>query len=124
MNKNEILYSIYDEVEKLKKYEYVEKVNIDINFDDVIDNCSFEKQNEKVFNINLYVLMKLYKNEIDSLRDENGKFGIDEYYELLENLNLPDYIYDLYYNMPKTIEKNKILSYVTDIPSFMGMIRN
>lgn len=124
MNRNEILYNIFDEVENLKRHEYVEKVNIDINFDDVIDNSSFEKQNEKVFNINLYILMRLYKDKIDALRDENGEFGINEYYELLENLNLPDTIYDLYYNMPKIVEQNKILSYATDIPSFMGMIRN
>ena len=119
-----IIELLFDEVENLKKQETVSKVDIDINFEDVIDNSSFEKQNEKVFNINLYILMKLFKNEIDELRDENGKFGLKEYYTLIENLNLPNTIYDLYYNMPKIIEENKILSYATDIPSFVGIKRN
>ncbi len=121
IKKQELLNSLIEEVEALK-----ESTNFSTDgFDDIFlqkkKNSSFEDQNERVFNINMYILVRLYKTEIDQIKKEKGKFGIDEYYDLIENLQLPVSIYRLYAEMPKRIEQNKILSYATDIPSFMGM---
>lgn len=84
----------------------------------------FEEQNDRVFNINLYILRILFNDEIKKIKKESGKFGIEEYYTLIESLNLPETIYRLYMEMPESHNKNKILSYATDIPSFMGIKKN
>lgn len=86
-------------------------------------NDSFELQNDKVFNINLYVLIRLYKKEYNKIVKEKGKFTLDEYYDFIESIDLKDIMRELYMKMPSMIAENKILSYVTDMPSFMSMIK-
>ena len=86
-------------------------------------NDSFELQNDKVFNINLYVLIRLYKKEYKKIVKEKGKFTLDEYYDFIESIDLKDIMRELYMKMPSMIAENKILSYVTDMPSFMSMIK-
>lgn len=129
MNKDDIrrkklLYGIIEEVEALKESTNFSTSGFDIIFTEKKKDSSFEDQNERVFNINMYILMRLFKEEIIQIKKEKGKFGINEYYDLIEKLDLPDSIYRLYIEMPDRIKQNKILSYATDIPSFMGMIKN
>lgn len=82
-----------------------------------------QKQNDKVFNINMYILVKLYTKEYREIRRKKGKFTLEEYYEFIETIGLNDKVDTFYSRMPSMIAKNQILSYVTDNPSFMSMIR-
>lgn len=84
---------------------------------------TFESQNDKVFNINLYILIRLYKKEYNKIVKEKGKFTLEEYYDFIESIDLKDIIRELYMKMPSMVAENKILSYVTDMPSFMSMIK-
>lgn len=120
----QILSSLIEEVEIMKESTNFSKNEFDIIFSDKRKDSSFENQNERVFNVNMYILMRLFKEEIKQIKNEKGKFGISEYYDLVEGLELPDSIYHLYMEMPDRVMQNKILSYATDIPSFMGIKRN
>jgi hypothetical protein len=113
------LYNVFDEAEELKKQEIINVNGIDFELQNT--DGDFEKQNNKVFMINLYILIKLYNKEFNSIKEKYGEFKLDQYYELVENLDLPDSIHEMYISMPKMINNNKILSYATDIPSYMGM---
>lgn len=86
-------------------------------------NDKFEIQNDRVFNINLYVLIRLYKKEYNKIKSENGEFTLKEYYDFIESIDMNDVIREAYIRMPKMLGENKILSYITDMPSFMSMIR-
>ena len=85
---------------------------------------TFEKQNDKVFDINLFILIRLYKKEYNAIKKERGKFSLAEYYDFVESINLPDNIYEMYVKMPKMMSQNKIISYITDMPSFLNMVKN
>ena len=84
---------------------------------------TFESQNDKVFNINLYILIRLYKKEYNKIVKEKSKFTLEEYYDFIESVDLKDIMRELYMKMPSMVAENKILSYVTDMPSFMSMIK-
>lgn len=114
------LYKLIDTVDELKKSEILAN-DLDIRFEDRAKNCTFEEINERTFNINIYVLMKLYKDEIEEIKKEKGKFGLEEYYGLIESLELPDALDSLYMEMPKRFKMNKKISCATEIPSFMGL---
>ena len=122
LKKYKLLLELADKVEEMKKSDEF----IDIDFDLGINKNSgnFEKQNDKVFRINMYVITKLFKSEYEEIKKKNEKFTLDEYYDFIENLKLPDTIYELYMKMPNMIKDNKILSYITDIPSFMGIVKD
>lgn len=121
INRIKLLNNLFDEVKILKESTNFSTDGFDSIFPKKKDDSSFENQNERVFNINMYILVRLFKSEIDQIREEKGKFGIEEYYDLIESLELPVSIYELYADMPSRIEQNRILSYATDIPSYMGM---
>lgn len=125
-----LFYELINQVNSLKKdsdniHRYSEDIFIPL------DECvekeekldSLQIQNDKVFNVNLYVLVKLYEDEYNQIKEEKGKFTLEEYYEFIEKIGLNDKVDIFYSRMPKMIEKNEILSYVTDNPSFMSMIR-
>ncbi len=119
IRKLNMLNEILDEMKNIN----TDEINIDyFNLEEPIDDFDF--QNIHVFKMNLYILMKLYKEEIDKIKMEKGKFELDEYYLLLESINLPVKLYQLYIKMPEFINNKRILSYTTDIPSFMGMIKD
>ena len=84
---------------------------------------TFEKQNNKVFDINLFILIRLYKKEYNALKQERGQFSLNEYYDFVESIDLPDNIYEMYMKMPKMLSQDKIISYITDMPSFLSMVR-
>ena len=84
---------------------------------------TFEKQNDKVFDINLFILIRLYKKEYNALKQERNQFTLKEYYDFVEGINLPDKIYEMYIKMPKMLSRDKIIPYITDMPSFLSMTR-
>ena len=84
---------------------------------------TFEMQNDKVFDINLFILIRLYKKEYNELKKERGKFSLNEYYDFVESIDLPDNIYEMYIKMPKMLSQDRIISYITDMPSFLNMVK-
>lgn len=122
LKKQKLLYELIDKVEDFKKNDDSIKIDFYPEFTECIGD--FEKQNEKVYKINFYIITRLFSEEYEKIKTERGKFTIDEYYDFIESLNLPDKIYELYIRMPQNIMNNKILSYITDIPSFMGIIKD
>lgn len=120
LERKKLFFELLKRVEKLKENSTgVYKYSNDI-FEKATD--IFENQNDKVFDINMYILSQLYTEEFEEIQ-KNNKFSLNDYYDLIERLDLPDIMYEAYIKMPKMISKNKILSYVTDIPSFISMIR-
>lgn len=130
LDRIKLFYELISKVDSLKKdsndiHRYSEDIFIPLKEcaekEEKLD--SLQKQNDKVFNINLYVLVKLYEDEYNQIKEEKGKFTLEEYYEFIERIGLNDKVDIFYTKMPTMIEKNEILSYVTDNPSFMSMIR-
>lgn len=130
LDRIKLFYELISKVDSLKKdsndiHRYSEDIFIPLEEcaekEEKLD--SLQKQNDKVFNINLYVLVKLYEDEYNQIKEEKGKFTLEEYYEFIERIGLNDKVDIFYTKMPTMIEKNEILSYVTDNPSFMSMIR-
>lgn len=121
LKRHEFLCSLVDEVNSLKECNNDITNEFVFMFTNKNDSSLFEEQNDRVFNINLYILRRLFNKEIKDIEKETGKFGLDEYYTLIESLELPETIYRLYMEMPIRHQENKILSYATDIPSFMGI---
>lgn len=124
IKRHQMLCSLVDEVNSLKECNNDLINEFVFMFPRKNKSCLFEEQNDRVFNINLYILRRLFKEEIKKLEKTTGKFGIEEYYTLIESLELPETIYRLYMDMPTRHMENKILSYATDIPSFMGIKRD
>ena len=117
-----VLYELLDYIDDLKENDdEINKFTNDINLF-MPPRDSFEKQNDKVFNINLYILIKLYKKEYNNFIKERKKFNKEDYFDFVETLNIDDTIKEEYLKMPKIVGENKILSYITDSPSFMSMI--
>lgn len=90
-------------------------------FEEPID--SFEEQNDRVFNINLYILIRLYKKEYNQFKSERGHFNLNDYYDFIDSLGLNDKIYEVYTMLPNIIARDEIVPYITDNPSFMSMIK-
>ena len=117
-----VLYELLDYIDDLKENDdEINKFTNDINLF-MPPRDSFEKQNDKVFNINLYILIRLYKKEYNNFIKERKKFNKEDYFDFVETLNIDDTIKEEYLKMPKIVGENKILSYITDSPSFMSMI--
>lgn len=121
LKKQKILYELIEKVEEIKKTGEIINIDFDLEFKECKDD--FEKQNQRVFNINAYIITKLYKEEYEKIKEEKGQFKLAEYYEFIESLDLPDKISEYYIKMPHVVTNNRILSYITDIPSFMGIIK-
>ena len=117
-----VLYELLDYIDDLKENDdEINKFTDDINlFMEPRD--SFEEQNDKVFNINLYILIRLYKKEYNEFVKTRKIVTKDDYFDFIETLDLNDTIKEEYLKMPIIVGQNKILSYITDSPSFMGMI--
>ena len=63
LKRTKILYELYDYIDDLKvNDDEIKKFTDDINLF-IKPRDSFEEQNDKVFNINLYILIRLYKKE-------------------------------------------------------------
>lgn len=121
IKRNKLFYELINYVNELKENsDEIRRYSKDM-FKSPVDE--FEIQNDKVFNINLYVLIRLYKKEYNELIKQKGSFTLDVYYEFIESIGLKDIMLEAYSKMPKMVGENKILSYVTDMPSFLSMIR-
>lgn len=127
-SKVKLLCNLINMVNQIKKSDNPVNLEMPISKDDLgivisKDNNknAYEEENDKILKVNLYILIRIYKKEIKEIKDRIGCFGIEEYYEFIESLNLPDSIYELYIRMIPMHRYNKQLSYVTDVPSFMGM---
>ena len=117
-----VLYELLEYIDDLRENDdeinkFTENINL---FTEARD--SFEEQNDKVFNINLYILIRLYKKEYNEFVKTRKILTRDDYYDFVESLDLNDTIKEEYLKMPKLVGQNKILSYITDSPSFMCMI--
>lgn len=122
LKRSKILYELFDYIDDLKvNDDEIKKFTDDINLF-IKPRDSFEEQNDKVFNINLYILIRLYKKEYNEFVKTRKIYNRDDYYDFVESLDLNDTIKEEYLKMPKIVGQNKILSYITDSPSFMGMI--
>lgn len=119
--KNKLFFELVEYVNDLKENsDEIRRYSMDM-FEQSKD--IFEEQNDRVFNINLYILIRLYKDEYNKIKKEKGKFTLKEYYDFIERIEMNDVIREAYIRMPKMLAENKILSYITDMPSFMSMIR-
>lgn len=119
MNKIDMLNKLIDEVNELKVYNDLE--NKLFSSEMGLCNDKFEKHNMDVFKINIYILGKLFKNELNEFTKDKDKITLDDYYYFIESLELPLVLHELYMKMPCMLVNRKILSYVTDLPSFMGI---
>ena len=121
IKKNKLFFELIEYVNELKENsDEIRRYSMDM-FERA--NDQFERQNDKVFNINLYILIRLYKNEYNKIKKENSEFTLKEYYDFIESIDMNDDIREAYIRMPKMLAENKILSYITDTPNFMSMIR-
>lgn len=108
----EEILEIIDNVKKVSSYT-----------SDIFDIDSFREQNDKVFNLNVYVLIRLYQDEYNEFMKTRDKFDLNAYYDFVDSIGLSDKMTEVYAKMPKTLARDEIVPYVTDVPSFMSMIK-
>ncbi|MBQ9024465.1 MAG: hypothetical protein IJ105_04510 [Bacilli bacterium] len=121
LKKTKLFYELVEYVNELKENsDEIRRYSKDM-FEEAEDD--FERQNDRVFNINLYILIRLYKKEYNQMKNERGHFNLDDYYDFIDSIGLNDKMNEVYSKLPKMIARNEIVPYVTDNPSFMSMIR-
>ncbi|MBP3635181.1 MAG: hypothetical protein J6J17_01805 [Bacilli bacterium] len=121
IKKHKLLFELVNEVDNIKQTDEIIDIDFNLGFKESISD--FERHNDKVFNINVYIITRLFKGEYEKIKEEKGKFTLEEYYEFIDGLDLPDIIQEYYIKMPQMVAQNKILSYVTDIPSYLDIIK-